>query len=109
MSSANQNEKTYEATRAEAERLIKSAKAGAQFNLSVRVDLRIADKPDHVYPDGGATYIPLSKAEALRLVKALLSEHMEQEKNARLRLRTYERESYSGKQGMRTITVYWIG
>lgn len=109
MSSANQNEKTYHATRAEAEKLIKSAKAGAQFNLSVRVDLRIADKPDHVYPDGGATYVPLSKAEALRLVRALLSENMEQEKNARLRVRTYERESYSFKRGTRMVTVYWIG
>lgn len=106
---SNQNEKTYNATRAEAEKLIKSAKAGAQFNLSVRVDLRIEGDPDHVYPSGGASYMPLSKAEALRLVNSLLSETMEKEKNARLRIRTYERESWKNKHGNRIITIYWIG
>jgi hypothetical protein len=105
----NRNENTYHATRAEAEKLIKSAKAGSQFNLSVRVDLQIADDPDHIYPDGGASYMPLSKKEALRLVNSLLSETMEKEKNARLRIRTYERESYSSKQGTRMVTIYWIG
>lgn len=104
-----QNEKHYKLTRKEAEKLIKGAKAGAQFNVSLRVDLRIEGDDSHVYQDGGATHVPVSKSEALRIALCLLSETMEREKGARLPMRIYERESWKSRYGSRLITVYWIG
>lgn len=106
------NEQIYNATREEAQKIIKAAKAGATFNVSIRMDLPIEGQEGHCFRDGGASYLPLSKKEALRLIHDLVSDTLE-ERGARLRIRTYEREDrrYRGGEpnGTRTVTSYWIG
>jgi hypothetical protein len=108
-----ENEQKFQATRAEAEKIIKSAKTGATFNVSIRIDLPIEGKPDRIFPDAGASYIGVSKKEALRLVRDLMSETLEA-KGARLPIRCYDRESYRPSRGgepmgKRMVTSYWIG
>jgi hypothetical protein len=107
------NEVTLIATRDQARALIKRAKTGATFNVSVRVDLPIEGDPDHIFRDAGASYVGVSRAEMLRLIDSLLSEVME-EKGARLRIRYYDRMTYKrGKMGHVgkdvKVTSYWIG
>ena len=104
------NENIYKATRAEAEKIIKAAKSGASFNLSIRMDLPIEGDDEHYFRDGGATYLPISKKEALRLTRDLLSDVMES-RGARLRIRSYEIEKYKRSLSMekRWVTCYWIG
>jgi hypothetical protein len=104
------NEKTYKATREEARKILKAAKVGATFNVSIRVDLAIENDPEHIFRDGGFSSVSVSKKEALRLADALLSETMEQ-KGARLPIRSYDRESYQRGTSLekRWVTSYWIG
>lgn len=109
----NQNEKVYQATRAEAQEIIKRAKVGSTFNVMICVDLRIADNPNHIFQDGGTSSISVSKKEALRLADSLLSETMEG-RGGRLRIRCYERESYKRVKELNPlekvmVTTYWIG
>jgi hypothetical protein len=107
------NEVTLTATREQAQAIIKRAKGGSTFNVSISMDLLVEGKPDHVFRDGGASYLSVSKAEMLRLIDSLLSETMEA-KGARLRLRHYDRMSWKrGKPGHAgkdvLVTSYWIG
>jgi hypothetical protein len=104
------NEKTYRATREEARKVLKAAKTGATFNVSIRVDLAIENDQEHVFRDGGFSSVSVSKKEALRLADSLLSEAMEQ-KGARLPIRSYEREKYARGTSLakQWVTSYWIG
>jgi hypothetical protein len=106
------NEQLYHATREEAEKLIKSARSGARFNVMIRVDLPIAGDDEHVFRDGGCASIGVSKKDALRLARELISETLEG-RGARLRIRTFEQRDYRYRggepNGERKVTVYWIG
>ena len=105
-----QNEKTYNATREEAQKIIKAAKAGSTFNVSIRMDLPIEGDAEHVFRDGGASYLPISRKEALRLARDLVSETLES-RGARLRIRCYDVEKYQRGVSLqkRFVTSYWIG
>jgi predicted aspartyl protease len=104
------NENTYSATRAEAEKIIKRAKPGSLFYVAIRTDLRFNGDEEKYFRDAGASYVSISKSEALRLAADLLSEVME-ERGARLPIRSYVRDGY--KRGSTTEkcwrTIYWIG
>jgi hypothetical protein len=105
-----QNEKTYHATREEAQKIIKAAKAGSTFSVSIRMDLPIEGDSEHVFRDGGASYLTISRKEALRLARDLVSEILES-RGARLKIRSYERESYRKGSSLEkhSVTCYWIG
>jgi len=103
-------EKTYHATCEEAQKIIRSAKTGSTFNVSIRIDLPIEGNEGHVFRDGGSSYLPVSRKDALRLARELVSEILEG-RGARLPIRTYERERYKRSGSMEThmVTSYWIG
>lgn len=105
------NEKHHQLTRAEAEKLLKSAKVGARFNVYIRIDLKINNDPEHVYRDGGTSHLKLSKQEAIRLVRDLVSDKMENEKGARIPVLTYDYEMYKRGSSLekQVVTYYWIG
>ncbi|QRE00454.1 hypothetical protein [Burkholderia phage BCSR52] len=92
-------------TAEEAEAFIKRAPAGTEFCLSVRLDAAIADKPGHVYPDAIATYLSLSRAQALHIAASGLRDSME-EKNARFTMYSASRFDYRRDRKSWTL---WIG
>lgn len=104
------NDRKFKATRAEAQKILKAAKAGSTFNVSIRIDLPIEGDDEHVFQDGGASYLPVSKKEAVRLASDLLSEMLES-RGGRLPIRCYDREAYKRGSSLekRIITSYWIG
>lgn len=71
-------EEEFVCTREQALALVrKSDREQARWCLSVRLDARIQDKPDRVYPDGLGTWVQVSRAEAKRLITDMLSETLE--------------------------------
>lgn len=92
-------------TTAEAVALVKrSERTRARFNLHVRLDAAVEGKPDHVFESGLHSYLRLSRADALHLVKGLLSEALEAKGG---RIRIVEHRYENGINGPET--VYWIG
>ncbi len=106
------NQKNYLSTREEANAIIRSASAGSTFNVYIRMDLPIAGNPENFFHDGGCSYVSVSKKDAMRLARELLTETLER-RGARLPIQSYDREVYRFKggepNGARTITTYWIG
>lgn len=95
-------DKEHILTRAEARKLVdRSARTGAVWCLSVRLDAAIVDKPDRCYQDGAANYLPLSRQQAHTLIGGLLTDTMESEKGARLRIRESQYSETSP-------VTYWI-
>lgn len=94
-------EQEFDVTKSEGLALVsRSERERAHWCLSVRLDARVADKPDSIYPDGLASYLNISRAQASALIGSLLSDTLEA-KGARIRIRkTQYREDYK--------VVYWI-
>lgn len=107
------NEQRLQLTTEEAKKLIRNAPNGSSFNLTVRIDLPIADKPDRIFPDAGATWLKLSRADALELVSKLLPDVL-QERGARIPIRSYQDDRTRFNRKTRewndgTRHVFWIG
>ncbi len=94
-------EERRELTTAQAVTAIRTAPTGSRFALHVRVDLPVVGKPDHVYADAGSHGLSLSRNDALKIVKNLMSETLEN-KGARIPITT----RYWGATNNCTI---WIG
>lgn len=94
-------EQTFICTRAEALALVrKSRREGAAWSLSVRLDARIIDKPDSYFSDACTGWLPLSRKQASTLIKDLLSDVLEQQRGARIRIWRTQTQGYSA--------TYWI-
>jgi hypothetical protein len=73
------------------------------FCLSVRLDATIADDKDSCFRDGLSTYLPLSRKQALTLVKDMLSPALEA-RGGRITIREV---SFPGSVGD-TRPTFWI-
>lgn len=84
---------THHFTTAEAVKFIKRQPAKVQFALHIRVDLPIAEKPDHIFPSGGCTYMKLSRKQAIKVCSELVSKTME-DKGGRLPITEHGANDY---------------
>jgi hypothetical protein len=84
--------------------MIRKAKSGVKFHLHLRFDLKIEGDPGNVYSGAGGGYVTISRKEALRIVKEMISERLE-EKGARVSLTVRS----STCEILGTRTRYWIG
>jgi hypothetical protein len=91
-------------TTAEAVALVKrSERERGSWALHVRADARIKDDPEHVFRDGLAHYLTLSRADALQLVSKWMSPKTE-EKGGRILVKRIQAPSGKGFR-----VTYWIG
>lgn len=83
--------------------LIKKAPKGSFFALHVRVDAPMEGKEDRVFRDGCATYLMLTRRQALKMVTDMLTNTLES-MGGRIPITTSQ-----GIGSMANETTYWIG
>lgn len=88
-------------TTVEALQFLRRAPKGSKFALSVRLDAVIEDNDNQVFPDGCATWLNLSRTEALAIAGRMLSSTLEA-KGGRIPMRT-TRSSFD------LATTFWLG
>jgi hypothetical protein len=76
----------------------------SSFRLHVRLDAPLVDEPGKVFVDGCSGYIPLSKAEARKLVSNMLCPILA-ERGGRIRITEHVWRS----KILGDSTTYWIG
>lgn len=107
-----QKKTEHKLTREEAIAMLRRAGTGCTYHVSIRVNLPIEGDPEHVFDNGGASYVNLSKKEAIKLVGDLMTDAIEK-KGGRIPIRTYEgnQNCYWGARsiGERHVTSFWIG
>ncbi len=94
-------EERRELTTTQAVTAIRTAPTGSRFALHVRADLPVAGAPGHVFAGAGATYLNISRNDALKVVKGLVSPALEA-RGARIPITT----RYWGATNNCTI---WVG
>lgn len=97
------NEKRFKLTTAEAVAFIRRQPARTRFNLSVRIDAPLVDSEDEYFRDACASYMPLTRPDAIRLVGSILTDTLEG-RGGRIPVRTYD-STIAGE----TRNVVWIG
>ena len=92
-------------TTEEALQLVKRSERmkGCRWAAMLRYDAPVPSNPGHCFPNGCHSYINLSKADTMRIVKSLLSSTLE-ERGGRIHIT----ERISTSESLGTRITYWI-
>ncbi len=94
-------------TRVEAQAFIRRQPSGTEYVVSIRIDAPLDGEEKTYLPDALASYVDVSRNEAVRLVHRLLFDALEA-RGARLPVRL-DIDDYGVSSGRKPSRTVWIG